>query len=190
MFIPPRILQMRRELYRRGEWTPDAEAYSKELRLDRRTVEAHAGIFAVCLLKFYGSNTGESIFDFDPSGIPSAVIEAFAFDGHTVIDLIAWPLHAPGHYASAVREADMLGITNMLKRGGVPLVVHRTPEQWLASGCEGCVVINHEWGGYWLNRAGGPFVARDIAHGREIRDALGRDAARHRIMVPEKARAA
>ena len=187
---PGRIMQMRHELYCRGEWTPEAGRYVRRLGIDLRYVEAHAGIFAVCLCKFFGGNTGEAIFEFSPEGVPAAVIEAFKADGASVVDLIAWPLDDPEQIATAGREADMLGIWSMLQRGGRPLRVHRTPEGWLQAKCDGCCVINPDWGGYWLDKAGGPFIAEDVQHGHELRHVLGRNAARHRLLVPDEARAA
>lgn len=183
---------MRRELYAKGELTPELKAYIRLHRLDVPTIEAHAGLIAVCLCKFYGGgNSGESVFQFAADGEPSAVIQALAVDGRSVMDLVAWPLLQPHLAATAVREADVLGPLNMVRRGGRPLHVYRTPLAWLKAGCTGCVVLNQDWAAYWLDHAGGPFVAEDVQHGREIRELLGEKAGRHRVLVPAiKARAA
>jgi hypothetical protein len=77
----------------------------------------------------------------------------------------------------------------MIQRGGRPLVIHRTPLAWLKAGGEGCCLLK-PGARHWLRRAGGPFVAQDVEHGREIRDLLGPEASRHRILVPTEARAA
>jgi hypothetical protein len=69
-------------------------------------------------------------------------VEALAADGHGVMDLVAWRLEAPDTFATAIREADMLGAWNMVRRGGRPLHVHRTPQRWLRGGCQGVVVLN------------------------------------------------
>ena len=72
-------------------------------------------------------------------------------------------------------------------------MIYRTPLEWLQAGGEGCVMLKPESPAacQWLARAGGPFVAQDIEHGREIRAMLGPVAARHRILVPQaEARAA
>ena len=174
---------IRRELYASGEWTPEALAYTRRHRLDLPTIQAHAGIFAVCLCRFYGGDNGEGLFQFDADGVPAALVEALAADGHSVLDLVAWRLDAPDTYATAIHNADMLGAWHMLCRGGRPLHVHRTPINWLRAGCEGCVVLNPDWGDHWLQTAGGPFIAEDVHHGRKLREMLGDKASRHSIFV-------
>ena len=169
-----------------AEPVPEFIAYARRPWFDFGTIAAHAGVLGLCLCKFFGSNSGEIVFEFDRDGVQSVVIEALAADGHSVIDLIAWPINAPWQFASAVREADMLGAWNMVRRGGQSLRVHRTPEDWLAARCIGCVPINLEWAGHWLHRAGGPFIATDIDHGREVRELLGRHAHQHQIRVPRE----
>lgn len=186
-----RLGPMRRELYARGELTPELKAYTRLHRLDVPAIEAHAGMIAVCLCKFYGGNSGERVFQFDTDGVPAAVVEALAADGHGVLDLVAWRLDAPDTFATAIREADVLGALHMVRRGGRPLHVFKTPLAWLRAGCDGCVVLNQDWGAYWLDKAVGPFVAEDVHHGFQIREMLGDKAARHRVLVPaNKARAA
>ena len=49
IFLPPRILLMRAELYRMGEHTPERGAYIKEHQLNLDLIEAHAGLFTVVL---------------------------------------------------------------------------------------------------------------------------------------------
>ncbi len=58
----------------------------------------------------------------------------------------------------------------MVRRGGRPLTVWRTPEAWLRSGCDGCVV-SIIIGQALAGKAGGPFIVEDVAHGRELRQA-------------------
>ena len=78
----------------------------------------------------------------------------------------------------------------MVQRGGMPLVIHRTPLDWLKAGCQGCVALKPA-ARHWLLKAGGPFIVEDVEHGRELRQLLGLDAGRHRILVPKhEARAA
>lgn len=177
-FLPPKILLMRKHFYDTGDWTPEASAYVKEHKLDLDEINAHTGLFAVCLCQHTGiSNvTGLPTFDFFPDGVPAAVIEVLAEDAVTVIDLAAWPLHAPEFFATAVGEADMLGISNMRSTRGCkfsgPLKVFRTPHNWLKAGCQGCVVLNPRYGGYWLRRTNREILAEDLAHGRELRAIL------------------
>lgn len=183
MFLPPRILLMRRELYAQAEWTPESSDCVKAHGLDLDCINAHTGLFAVCLCQIAGPN-----FDFFPDGVPAAVIEVLAEDGATVVDLVAWPLDAPDRFATACGEADILGIANMRNpatyAGGKPLAIHRTPLAWLKAGCSGCVVLNAAWGGVWLSRATGPLLAEDLAHGRELRRVMPKGFDTRRLLVP------
>ena len=186
-----RLGPMRRQFYDLGEWTPDARDYVCRHGLDLDTMRAHAGHFAIALCKFFGDNDGSRVFQFSPEGIPAAVVEALGSDGHSVIDLVAWPTEAPWQFATAIEEVDILGAWHMRQRGGAPLPVFDTPLAWLKAGCSGCVPISHDWSGFWLDMAGGPFVAQSIDSGRAVRDLLGPRAVRHRILVARQtARAA
>lgn len=192
---PNRLAFMRQEALRVTGWTPELAAYLRKHRIDDRDAHAHAGGINVALVKFLGDNSGDSRFAFDIDGQPAVVIEAILF-GHArepfVADLVAWPINDPDTFATAMGAndgADVLGPQNMIQRGGAPLTVHRTPLAWLKAGCEGCVPLKRG-ARHWLHRAGGPFIAEDTDHGRELRQLLGANAMRHRILVPEKARAA
>jgi len=174
VYLPPKLMLMRQELYIRADWMlagvsepPERIAYVKEHKLNLQEINAHAGLFAVCLCQVAGQH-----FDFFPDGVPTAVIEVLAEDGETVIDLVAFPLNAPERFVTAVGEADMLGIANMRSteqcKFNKPLLVHRTPLNWLKANCRGCVVLNPQWGGYWLRRNNREILAEDLAHGREL----------------------
>lgn len=175
----------RRQFYDAAEPVPELARYLHQYRIDQTAVHAHAGVLAICLGKVFGGNSGDRVFQFDPDGIPIAVLEALASDGLRVVDLVAWPLHRPEEFATAVREADMLGAWHMLRPAGKPLHVYRTPLSWAKAGCEGCVPVNREWAPYWLDRAGGPFVFEDIEHAEEIKELMGLRARGHRFLVPE-----
>ena len=187
-FLTPAILLARRLLYERGDWTPEAATYVREQSLDLDLIAARAGLFTVVLAQLTGHNTGVPRWDFEPDGAPAAVVEVLAEDGCTVADLVAWPLNAPERFATAVGEADMLGINAMRNPAtywaGVPLRVHRTPLNWLKAGCDGCVILNRAWGGYWLSRCPGPIMAEDLAHGRELRRLLPNSFDMRRLLVP------
>jgi len=181
------ILLARQQFYECAGWTREASAYVKAHGLDLDVIAAHAGTFAVCLAQL-SPNTEPAQFDFTPEGVPCAVIEVLDENAETVIDLVAWPLHASERLATAVGEADMLGIPCMRNPatyvGGRPLRVHRTPLGWLKAGCQGCVVLNRDWGGYWLRQAPGPLLAENLAHGRELRRMLGTGYDASRLLVP------
>jgi hypothetical protein len=190
---PSRLDNMRREICRVGGFSRECRNYLKSQLLELASVIAHAGFLTVALAKFYSAETGDHTFVIDLDGEPAAIIEALAFDSdreQVTADYVAWPLADPYAYATALGlndGADVLGPANMVQRGGKPLVIHRTPLEWLQAGGEGCVMLKpgSPVACQWLARAGGPFIAQDIAHGREIRAMLGRVAARHRILVPQ-----
>lgn len=188
---PTRLTFMRQESLRMAGPTPELFRYIAKHGLDLATVQAHAGYLNIGLVAFTGDT-----FLFDPDGEPAAVIEALLFDHSReefTADLVAWPAHDPWAFATAMGDRDgaaVLGPQNMVQRGGQPLTVHRTPLSWLKAGCEGCVALK-PGARRWLLKAGGPFVAEDVEHGRELRQLLGADAMRHRILVPQRqARAA
>lgn len=187
---PSRLNFMRQESLRMAGPTPELFRYIRKHRLDLATVQAHAGYLNIGLVAFM-SHT----LLFDPDGEPAAVIEALLFDGQRepfVADLVAWPIGAPEAFATAMGVndgADVLGVVNMVARGGMPLVVHRNPFRWLQAGCEGCCLLK-PGARHWLIKAGGPFIVEDVEHGREIRDLLGSAGRRHQILVPNEARAA
>lgn len=189
LFVPSRIMSMRQRLYQIGDISPEYLHYTRSLRLDHATIQAHAGIFAVVLANFHTDNNGHPRFTLGPDGITAAVIEAILFDQNRepyTADLVAWPLHDPSSIATvlgASEGADVLGAFNMPQRGNTPLWVHRTPLFWLQADCVGCVPLNPAGGRYWLDKAGGPFVVSNIEDGRWLRDLLGPLAARHRILV-------
>lgn len=187
-----RLLEMRRTLYATGNVTPEYLAYTRDFHLDHRTIQAHAGVFAVVLANFHRDNHCHPIFNFVQDGVPAAVVEAILFNQFRepyVADLVSWPLHDPVNFATALGAndgADVLGAVNMPQRGGKALWVHRTPLDWLMAGCEGCVPLSAAGGRYWLNKAGGPFLVGNLEDGRWLRGMLGPFAARHRILVAMK----
>jgi hypothetical protein len=189
-YMPSRLQVMRKRLYQIGEPTPEFFDYRKEHALDLRTIEAHAGIFAVALVKAYFDTDGSGLFEFDAIGVPAAVIEAILFDTQCepyTADLVAWPLHAPEDFVTALGPdagAAVLGVVSMVLRGGLPLRVYRTPLNWLKAGCEGCVPLSEKGGSDWLAKAGGPFIVEDVEHGRELRDLLGHRVGANSILVP------
>jgi hypothetical protein len=178
-----RLQQMRAQLYAMGEPCPELYSYLRTHTLDLSAIHALTGMLAVCLCRSDDEGECPSSFTFAEGGIPSIVIEVLGADGATVIDLVAWPIHAPDCFATAIAESDMLGMWNMISRGGLPLPVHQTPHDWLVAGCQGCVPLNLTWAGHWLAKAGGPFISHDLEHGRELRSLLGSTASSHSILV-------
>lgn len=192
---PDRLFHAQREALQVAGASPELPRYIKRHRLDLATIIAHAGFLNIALVKFWSGNDGDSSFSFSPDGTPAAVIDAILFGPDCepfAADLVAWPLHDPDAFATVMGlndGADVLGPWNMVQRRGAPLRVHRHPLAWLQAGCTGCVVLK-PGGRHWLKRAGGPFIADDVEHGRELRELIGAEAAmRHRILVQNAGKA-
>jgi hypothetical protein len=184
-FMPSPLHIARQAFYDRAGFTREASAYLARHRLNLGLIEAHAGILAFCDCEFFTGDDGQAIFRTAPDGVPSAVVEALNVkDGHSVVDLVAWPLDAPEAFATAVQSVHLLGAASLYwKPKGKPIELHETPLDWIKAQFTGCVPINPEWAGYWLHKAGGPFIAQSAAHGREIREMLGGQAGQHKILV-------
>jgi hypothetical protein len=182
---------MRSESLRVGGWSPELRTYLRKHRINLEDCSAHAGYFNVALVKFWTGNDGDRAFTFDPEGQQAAIIEALLFDKDRepfVADLVAWPINHPLAFVTALGlndGADVLGPQHMVRRAGVPLVLHRTPLAWLQAGCQGCVPLK-PGARHWLAKAGGPFVVEDVDHGLELRDLLEDRDRRHEILVPSQ----
>ncbi len=191
-----RLKSMRQEIYASAGPCPELFSSLRRYGLDLATVQAHAGIYAITLARFWGGDHGDVMFDFDPEGVPTAVIEALQYDEmreQYVADLVAWPLHDPVNFGTVLGPhagADVLGVEQMVQRGGRPLRVYCTPLEWLQAGCIGCVPLTGAGGRYWLDKAGGPFLVGGLAEGRWLRDYLRTFASRHSIILPAEERRA
>lgn len=185
----PKLLYARREALRFAGYTQELRDYLRRHRIDLGNCIAHAGFLNIALVKFWTGNDGDETFSFTADGVPAAVIEAILIDRDgepATADLVAWPVHDPEAFTTVMGVndgADVLGPVAMLHRRGAPLRVHRHPLAWLQAGCTGCVPLT-PGARHWLIRAGGPFIADDVDHGRELRDLIGAEAAmRQRILV-------
>lgn len=183
-----RLRYMRQEALRVAGWTPELRDLIKLHKLNIGTCIACAGWLNVALVKFLHAEDGDNSFHFDPDGVPAVIMEAILFNSDRepfAADLVAWPLHEPHNFATAMGlndGADVLGAQNAVARQGQPLKIHRTPLDWLRAGGEGCVLLK-PGARHWLRKAGGPFLCEDVAHGIEVRDFLDNDP-RYRILIP------
>jgi hypothetical protein len=142
-----------------------------------------------CLAKVV-FHRSQSFFDFvdDGEGIDALILLARDECGEPA-DLVAWSTRHQelGAYFGAV---SVLGADDILAprlTGEAALLIHRTPLEWLKAGREGVVIINAEDAAVAL-RDFGPFVARDVEHGKELRRIFRRREPR--IFVPDKRAAA
>jgi hypothetical protein len=181
------LLEMRAELLARSK--PDANwlRYWRQIGpLDHATVAANAGALHVLPVRFHSDRT----FDFQPdgSGVLSAILEVLDTDGEGVIDVIAWPVHRPDKFATAVTAAEALGLAQVEDpssyAGGRPLRVWRNPENWLRNGCSGVVIINPRSSPRWLSAAAGNIAGEDVEHARELARQLHGYFPAERLLAP------
>ena len=125
------------------------------------------------------------------------VIEARAEDGETVIDLVAWPISNPRNVRSLIGAVSILGLRQAFNAStyvfGYPLVVHRTPLDWLKAGCQGAAVVIPDlavWTFIEIASIGGRIGASDPAHARELKAHLAAMISTVKIVSPQSVRRA
>ncbi|MFZ5675869.1 MAG: hypothetical protein ACOZAM_23175 [Pseudomonadota bacterium] len=169
----------------RAAWTTETAAYVTANGIDLDALNRHAGVIAIMGCHFFGNGS----FEIDEEeGKPAAVIEVYAEDDETAIDVCAWPIGNPDTFATML-GADALGIARVVNPatwalGGV-LSVHRTPLRWLQAGCQGCCVLDHRYVSVWLGGVPGAIQAEDIEHARQLDAWLNPPRFdRRRILIP------
>jgi hypothetical protein len=183
------LLAARAELNCRGNPTIDWLDYVRNNALDVATVCRFAGLIAVTHCVFYDHRR----FDFADPGEreaeAAAVIEAFGQDAEKVIDLVAWPLAAPGRIATLFGEAMLLGVDRIANPAtyyaSQHLQVFKTPLSWLQAGCAGSVIIDPHCARFVLRSALGPIAGEDLDHARAIQKLTHFPA--HRVLAPLRA---
>ncbi len=183
--VPATPLQeIRAEFYEWADSSADWLDYVRDHGLDLVAITAQAGVLAVCPVVFLPQGR----FDFAEDGAPAAVLEAFDADGETSLDLVAWPLHDPATFATALGRAGGLGLWQVNNpatyHGGRPLPVWRTPLAWLQARCHGAVVLDPLSAPGWLASAPGLIAGEDIAHARELARLLHPYVDPSRIVAP------
>ena len=165
------LLDARVELYARADWSPDSAAYIRANQIDIVACYRFCGIVAVTPCAFYARRFDFAHYD-EPDAEPAAVIEVIGQDAETVIDLCAWPLNSPDHFASGLGAAALLGtdrVTNPATYyAGQFLQVYRTPLAWLQAGCAGAVILDPIEARFALSHARGPIAGEDLDHAERI----------------------
>lgn len=148
--------------------------YMKEQRIDPSSAKAHAGIVS----GFHCSFDNSGFFHFDQDGEQCLVFEVLDEDASTTIDLCAFAVAAPERFGTAMGNAPVLGLTNLINPAswafGKVLPIHRRPLDWLRAGCNGVVVLDHQHAPAALGKALGKLLAEDEAHARSLREMLCR----------------
>ena len=195
-----RLTWMRQRLLELSEPTPEWWAFIKKHGIDLQTVLPDCGSLAVALCNAVETINGQYIFDFAADGVPCVVIEGLLIGcvgGLRELltrDLIAWPIHAPDHFATAMGPSAgvaLLGPVAAFREPSdkTPIKLCRNPESWLLNRCEGSVVLKPE-AAHWLNQSNVSLICEDAEHARYIRQLLGSDAKKRDIFIPEIQRAA
>ena len=191
MVVSDKLFWMREHLLDLATPTPEWWSYIREHHIDLKTILPECGTFGVALCKAFETGNCQYVFEFDPNGLPCVVIEAQSiskFDGlneYTTQDLVAWPIGSPDYFATAMGPSAgsaFLGPLAAIRLpfDRTPVKLHRNPECWLLSKCQGGVILKPEAADL-LVKIGGPFIADDVEHAAELRELLGR---RHQILVP------
>lgn len=143
-------------------------SYVRANRLDTLTIGWHAGAVAVLPIARHPGNR----FELDDAGDPGFVCHAFAADGETVTDLVAWRLEEPECPLAMFGRCGLLGLWQAMAPGtyfmGGSLKLHRTPLAWLQTGCDGAAIVDHYLAGRQLLEVPGRVAAGDRAHAREV----------------------
>ena len=130
-------------------------------------------------------------FDFIEHGEPVAVIQVLNTSAQDVIDLVAWKISDPEIFGTACGIAAVLGrdqIDNPATyHAGQPLMIHRTPLEWLQAKCRGAVFLNDRTAPRHLADAPGPIAGNDVEHARQIAKLLHGIVPRRNILAPKVA---
>ena len=177
-------IELRADLYERADCGLAWLNYVRAEAIDLTATYPFIGILAVTRVKLFPGRR----FDFDDDGIPAAVCEVISDDAETVVDLVAWPLHQPSKFATALGVADGLG-TDQVRNpasyfAGQHLTVHRTPLRWLKAGCRGTVILNFATAPRWLGAALGSIAGEDLGHARELARLLHPYIEPSRVLAP------
>lgn len=183
------ILQYRADFYDRAMPSPASIAYVRTHGIDTHLVAGFCGCIAVLPIEILPNKR----FDFaDESGTDAVIIEAYGRDGETCADLIAWPIDRPGTVLTACGRASMVGLWNVHNPGsyylGKPLAIHRTPLDWLKTGCVGAAVVTPRLAAWDLLEAPGTIAGRDRQHAIQLANITASIFDRSRFVAPAETR--
>ena len=190
-----RLTWMRQRLLELSEPTPEWWAFIKKHGIDLRIVLPDCGSLGVALCNAVETIDGQYIFEFAADGVPCVVIEGLLIGSVGGLrelltrDLIAWPIHAPDHFATAMGPSAGVALLGpvaafRLPSDTTPIKLYRNPESWLVNGCEGSVALKPE-AAHWLNTSKVPLLCEDAEHARRVSQMLGRDAKKRDVFIPK-----
>jgi hypothetical protein len=162
------ILPVLHQYYQQADWTEVAAKYAAGNDLNLDEINAHAGVIASLPLKFQTNG----LFDFGGDTI-SIVVEIFADDDESTVDLCGWPVNRPHAFATAIGKGSVMGAVNIANPTswafGEYLEVHKTPLEWLKADCRGVCILDYRVAPYDLSQALGPILAQDERHAAELK---------------------
>jgi hypothetical protein len=166
----PAILVARAEFYDRVETTTSYLSYVRRHGIDIGQVTDFAGATGVIEIV----DCGNGRFDWSGPGtkVMGFVCEALDADGETVVDLVAWPIDRPMHVLTMLGRAALVGMWAAMNPATFymdkPLIMYRTPLEWLTSGCRGAAVVHARRAGRAFLDIPGPILAQDPSHARTL----------------------
>ena len=122
------------------------------------------------------------------------LVRAGLLQDYVTRDLVAWPVGAPDHFATAMGPGAGIALLGPVAAfraptDKTPLRLFRNPESWLLNGCEGSVILKPE-AARWLGSADVPLICDDREHARCVSQWLGSTAKKRDIFIPDIRRAA
>ncbi|WP_152048272.1 hypothetical protein [Aureimonas psammosilenae] len=124
----------------------------------------------------------------DDKAVVAAVIEAYASDCETVLDLVAWQVADPTRVRRMFGRADCLGAWNITSAASYvfdsPLMAFRTPLGWLQAGCRGVVVLDPAIAARRFLDAAGKISGEDLKHSEELAEMVEALAGSVRFVAP------
>jgi hypothetical protein len=168
------LIAARAEFYERSQVTAEFLHYVGRHSLELGRISDFAGATGILPV----ADCGGGRFDWGAPGdmIEAFICEAYAEDGETVIDLVACPLDRPKYIMTMFGRAPLLGLWEAMNPatyyGGKPLQMHRTPLEWLQSGCRGAAVVRPSLAAPFLFNLEGAIAGKDLRHSRHLLDLI------------------
>ncbi len=183
------LLFARGELHKRALPSARFLDYVRRHGLDLFRIERFAGATAVAPI----IDCGNRRFEFGEGredAAPGFIVEARGADGETVIDLVAWPLDRPDHATSMFGRVGLIGVAAAVDPTTYifdkPLVIHRSPLDWLRSGCAGAAIVDPRRAAWELIDCPGRIAGQDAAHARQLLDIASSVIDRSRFVAPAR----
>jgi hypothetical protein len=181
------LLAARHDLHERALPSEAFLDYVRAHRLDLSRIGGFAGITAATPI----IDCGNRRFDFGDDhseAVPGFVCEAFAEDGETVIDLVAWPISRPDQPMTLFGRCGLLGIWEAMNPATFifdkPISIHRSPLDWLKAGCSGAAVADPRVAAWALLDIPGRIAGQDKQHSRQLLELAETVIDRSRFVAP------